>query len=162
MEPTPQRLLITSRAELADGVVRLIGLAHRSFRCCSFDGSIFDLGSAPVVEALARFVRDKRGARVWVLVDDPLWIETRAPRFKKMQRMLGHAVQIRAANVQDAVAGDMHLLVDDRHSLVLKPSAMTAGEIWFGNEHRARPLLADFDRRWVAASHDLPVVPLGL
>lgn len=162
MDQAPQRHLITSRAELADGLLRLIGLAHRSVRCCSFDASVFDLGAAPIVEALSHFVRDNRGARVWVLVDDPLWIETRAPRFKKMQRALGHAVQIRAANMQDAVAGDMHFLIDDHHSLVLKPSTLTAGEIWYSNEHRARPLLADFDRRWVAASHDLPVVPLGL
>jgi hypothetical protein len=162
MDQTPQRHLITSRAELDEGLLRLIGLAHRSVRCCSYDGAVFDLNSAPIVEALGRFVRDNRGARVWVLVDDPLWIETRAPRFKWLQRKLGHAVQIRAANVQDAVVGDMHLLIDDRHSLMLKPSTLTAGEIWLNNEHRARPLLADFDRRWVAASHDLPVVPLGL
>ena len=162
MDATPQRHLITSRAELSDGLLRLISLAHRCVRCCSFDAAVFDLGTAPMVEALGRFARDKRGARVWVLVDDPLWIETRAPRFKWLQRKLGHAVQIRAANVQDAVAGDMQFLVDDRHSLVLKPSALTAGEIWLNSEHRARPMLADFDRRWVAASHDLPVVPLGL
>jgi hypothetical protein len=162
MDDKPQRRLITSRVELADGLLDLIGRAQRSVRCCSFDAAVFDLGAAPVVEALSRFVRDSRGARVLVLVDDPLWIETRAPRFKAMQRQLGHAVQIRAANVQDAVAGDMQVLIDDRHCMTLKPSALTAGEIWISNEHRTRPLLADFDRRWAAASHDLPVVPLGL
>jgi hypothetical protein len=146
MDATPQRHLITSRAELADGLLALIQRAHRCVRCCSLDGSVFGLGSA----------------RVLVLVDDPLWIETRAPRFKTLQRRFGHAVQIRAANVQDAVAGDMLVLIDDHHSLVLKPSTLTAGEIWLHNEHRARPLLADFDRRWAAASYDLPVVPLGL
>jgi hypothetical protein len=162
MDAIPQRHLITSRAELADGLLDLIARAHRCVRCCSFDGSVFDLGAAPIVELLGRFVRENRGARVLVLVDDPLWIETRAPRFKSLQRKLGHAVQIRAASTQDAVAGDMQVLVDDRHSLLLKPSALTAGEIWLNSEHRARPLMSDFDRRWATACYDLPVVPLGL
>jgi len=52
--------------------------------------------------------------------------------------------------------------MDAAPAMTLKPSALTAGEIWISNEHRTRPLLADFDRRWAAASHDLPVVPLGL
>jgi len=162
MDATPQRHLITSRAELADGLLRLFRLAHRAVRICAFDGAVFDLGAAPVVEILGGFVRENRGARVLLLVDDPLWIETRAPRFKSLQRKLGHAVQIRAASTQDAVAGDMQVLIDDCHCLVLKPSALTAGEFWLNSEHRARPLLADFDRRWATASHDLPVVPLGL
>ncbi|MCU0950125.1 MAG: hypothetical protein MUC68_03460 [Burkholderiaceae bacterium] len=162
MDATPQRHLITSRAELADGLLGLLGRAQRAVRCCAHDGSVFDLGSAAVVELLRQLVLSHRGARVLVLVDDPLWIETRAPRFKHLQRRFGHAVQIRAANVQDAVAGDMQLMIDDLHCLALKPSALTAGEIWFNNQHRARPMLADFDRRWIAASHDLPVVPLGL
>lgn len=162
MDETPQRHLISSRAELAEGLLGLIGRAHRTVRICAQDGAVFGLGSAAVTEALGAFVREHRGSRVWLLVDDPLWIETRAPRFKTLQRRFGHAVQIRAANVQDPVAGDMQVLVDDCHSLVLKPSALTVGELWIGNEHRARPLLADFDRRWVTATHDLPVVPLGL
>lgn len=162
MDATPQRHLITSRAELADGLLGLLGRAQRAVRCCSYDGAVFDLGSAAVVELLRQLVLSHRGARVLVLVDDPLWIETRAPRFKYLQRRFGHAVQIRAASAQDAVAGDMQIMADDLHCLELKPSAITAGEIWFNNQHRARPMLADFDRRWVAASHDLPVVPLGL
>jgi hypothetical protein len=162
MDETPRRHLISSRAELADGLLGLVARARRCVRICAQDGAVFGLGSSAMVDAFGNFVREHRGARVWLLVDDPLWIETRAPRFKTLQRRFGHAVQIRAANVQDPVAGDMQVLVDDCHSLVLKPSALTVGELWIGNEHRARPLLADFDRRWVTATHDLPVVPLGL
>lgn len=162
MDTSPQRILITSRAELGDGLLQLLALAQRGVRICAHDGAVFDLGSAAVTELLNKLVLAHRGARVLVLVDDPLWIETRAPRFKTLQRRLGHAVQIRAASPQDAVAGDMQVLVDDRHCLELKASALTAGEIWFNNQHRAQPMLADFDRRWAAASYDLPVVPLGL
>jgi len=159
---TPLRRPITSRAELGDALLDLLGRAQRCLRCCSFDASLFDLDAPALVAGLSRFLRERRGARAWILVDQTLWIESRAPRVQALRRSLGHALQVRAAHVQDAVAGDIQWLIDDRHGLVLKPGTMTAGEIWLHSEHRVRPLVADFDRRWAAAAHDLPRVPLGL
>lgn len=162
MDTTPQRLLITSRKELDSQLAALMARARRAIRCCSEDGSIFALDAPQMVTLMQRLVLDYRGARVQILIDDPRWIETRAPRFKAMQRPLAHAVQLRCANRQDAVAGDMQVIVDDAHCLELKPGVLAAGEAWVNNPRRVQPMLADFERRWVAASHDLPVVPLGL
>lgn len=115
-----------------------------------------------MITALGRLVRDFRGARVQILVEDPIWLETRAPRFKAMQRSLGHAVQVRVASAQDPLDGQILWLIDDHHGMVLKAGPLTAGEIWLHHEPLVRPMLADFDRRWAAAAHDLPVIPLGL
>lgn len=162
MTDTPQRQLITSRADLADALPSLLSLARHSVRCCAADGAAFNLGTMAVVDLLGQLVLAHRGLVVRVLVDDPQWIETAAPRFKALQRRLAHAVQVRAANPQDPVGADIQLLVDDRHGLVLRSTVLTSGELWLSSAHRVQPLAVDFDRRWAAAAHDLPVAPLGL
>jgi len=159
---TALRRTIASRAELAQALLELAGRARRAVRCCSYDAAVFALDAAPLVAALDRLARDSRGARVQVLVEDPLWIETRAPRFKAMRRRLCHAVQVRAASDQDPLGDTVLWLVDDRHGLLLEPGPIVAGELWFDHQQFVRPMLAEFDRRWAAAAHDLPVVPLGL
>jgi hypothetical protein len=162
MDDSPQRQLITSRAQLADALPGLLSLARHSVRCCAHDGAVFNLGTTAVVDLLGQLVLTHRDLAVRVLVDDPQWIETAAPRFKTLQRRFAHAVQLRAANPQDPVGADMQLLVDDRHGLLLRPTVLTSGELWLASPHRVQPLTVDFDRRWAAAAHDLPVAPLGL
>lgn len=162
MDAVPQRHLITSRAELAEGLVALVSLARSSMRVCAYDASVMSLDSAAMADLLRALLLSHRRASVRVLVDTTQWIETRAPRFKTLQRRYGHALQVREASPQDAVSGDMHVVVDDLHSLELKAARLTAGEIWTFSPQRAQPLAATFDRRWAAAAHDVPLVPLGL
>lgn len=160
--PAPQRTLIGSRAELAQAIATLMAQARRELRCCAHDGSVFGLATQPVAEALGVLLRAHRHAQVRVLVDEPLWLEAQAPRFKLLQRRFSHAVQVRQASSEDPVAGDMQLFADDRHLLQLKAGVLTTGELWINNQPRARMLLVDFERRWAAAAHNLPVAPLGL
>lgn len=162
MDDSPLRQLITSRVELANALPGLLSLARHSVRCCAHDGAAFNLGTVAVVDLLGQLVLTHRDLAVRVLVDDPQWIETAAPRFKALQRRLVHAVQVRAANPQDPVGADMQLLIDNRHGLLLRSTVLTSGELWLASPHRVQPLATDFDRRWAAAAHDLPVAPLGL
>lgn len=162
MDDTPQRQLINSRAQLTEAVLGLLSRAQHSVRCCAYDGAVFDLGSTAVVDLLGHLVLDHRDLIVRILVDDPQWLETAAPRFKTLRRRLTHAVQLRAANSQDPVGADMQVLIDDRHALMLQPTVLTHGELWLASAHRVQPMAADFERRWAAAAHDLPVAPLGL
>jgi hypothetical protein len=159
---TPQRTLIGSRAELAQAISTALSLATRSVRCCAHDGSVFGLGSVEVTGQLAALVHSHHAAQVRVLVDDPEWLESGAPRLKALQRQLSHALLLRQASSDDPVGGDLQLIVDEHHCLHLQHSALISGELWVNNQSRARPMLADFDRRWAAASHNLPVSPLGL
>ncbi|HEX7156613.1 MAG TPA: hypothetical protein VF229_05315 [Burkholderiaceae bacterium] len=50
----------------------------------------------------------------------------------------------------------------ERHALRLQPAATVRGDLWIEQASRAQPLIAAFDRRWDAAVHSLPTVPLGL
>lgn len=162
MGALPQRHLITSRAELSEGLVGMVSLGQHGLRLCAYDASVLSLASAEMTDLLRQLLLTHRRFSVRVLVDSAQWLETRAPRFKALQRTFSHQVQVREASPQDAVAGDMHAIVDDLHSMELKATRLTAGEIWTFSPQRAQPLIAAFDRRWVTASHNLPVVPLGL
>ena len=67
-DPSPQRVLITSRAELRDAVGVAIRVSRRTLRFMHRDLSVFDLGSVDATEALTRLLLGHRNARVRLLV----------------------------------------------------------------------------------------------
>lgn len=158
----PQRRLIGSRDELATAVGELLSRARQTVRCCSVDGSLFNLSNSAVVDLLGRFLLRDTRARTLVLVDDPAWIDTRAARLKLLQRRFPHALRIRAASPDDPVGESSQLLIDESDYAEIEPARITTGELWLNNPLRAQTRVREFNRRWEMASHDLPVAPLGL
>jgi hypothetical protein len=159
---TPERALITSRAETLEAVLVVLGVAQRTVRCLHRDLAVFDLGSVAAESSLHRLLLSHRSARVQLLVDDAGWLETRAPRLRALQRRFPHALELRIASDDDPVGDDAWLLVDDHAALQLKPSSTARGDLWLHNKPHAQPLAAAFDRRWICGGHNLAVVPLGL
>jgi hypothetical protein len=159
---SPERALITSRAETHEAVLIALGIASRSVRCLHRDLAIFDLGSVAAEASLHRLLLSHRSARVQLLVDDPGWLETRAPRLRALQRHFPHALELRVASSDDPVGDDACLLVDDHAALELKPTVVAHGDLWLHNKPHAQPLSSAFDRRWNAGGHNLAVAPLGL
>lgn len=161
-DPLPQRVLVTSRTHVVPAVLAVTQRAKRDIRCLQRDLSAFELSQFAVVEALHTLLHAARAARVRLLVDETGWLDTQAARLRLLQRQFSHAVEIRQASSEDPVGDDAVLLADEGHLFMLNRSAQALGEIWFSNEPRARAALTEFDRRWEAASHNLPVNPLGL
>ena len=160
--PAPQRTLITSRAETHAAVLRTIEAATRRVLCLHTDLSIFDLSRSEVVDLLAKFLLAHRSARARLLVDDAVWLDTRAARLRALQHRFPLALEMRVASPDDAVGDDAMLIADDGNVLDMRPTAQARGDLWLNNKPHAQPLIAAFDRRWEAAAHNLPVVPLGL
>ena len=160
--PAPQRTLITSRAETHTAVQQAIEAAARSVLCVHFDLSIFDLSRADVVALLSKFLLAHRSARVRLLVEDSNWLDTRAARLRALQLRFPLALEMRVASLDDPVGDDALLIADDATVLDMKPTAQARGDLWLNNKPHAQPLIAAFARRWEAAAHNLPVVPLGL
>jgi hypothetical protein len=160
--PAPQRTLITSRAETHAAVLRTIEVATRRVLCIHSDLSIFDLSRAGVVDLLGKFLLAHRSAKARLLVDDAVWLDTRAARLRALQQRFPLALEMRVASVDDAVGDDALLMADDANVLDMRPSAQALGDLWLSNTPHAQPLIAAFDRRWETAAHNLPVVPLGL
>jgi hypothetical protein len=160
--PAPQRTLITSRAETNTAVRQTIQAAARSVLCVHSNLSIFELSRAEVVGLLSKFLLAHRSARVRLLVDDPTWLDTRAARLRALQLRFPLALEMRVASHDDPVGDDALLIADDATVLDMKPTAQARGDLWLNNKPHAQPLIAAFARRWEAAAHNLPVVPLGL
>lgn len=161
-DPAPQRVLITSREELHQAVAVALRVARRTLRVLHRDLSVFDLSSIDATEAISRLLLGDRLARVRMLVDDPAWLDTRAARLRLLQQRFPHALELRAASPDDPVGDDALVLGDDHATLDLRPTPVARGDLWLHNKPHAQPSIAAFDRRWEAASHNLPVSPLGL
>jgi hypothetical protein len=161
-DPAPQRALVSSRAETHEAVLLAIRSATRTLRCLHLDLSLFDLASPEAIERMAALLLAHRSARVRLLVDDATWLDMRAARLRALQQRFPHALELRIAAHDDPVGDDAYLLADDGVALDMKPTAQARGDLWLNNKPHAQPLIAAFDRRWEAAAHNLPVVPLGL
>jgi hypothetical protein len=161
-DPAPQRVLITSREELHQAVAVALRVARRTLRVLHRDLSVFELSSIDATEALTRLLLADRMARVRMLADDAAWLDTRAARLRLLQQRFPHALELRVASVDDPVGDDAQLLGDDHTTLDLRPTPTARGDLWLHNKPHAQPRIAAFDRRWDAASHNLPVSPLGL
>ena len=161
VSPAP-REPVGSRAQLAAALLALIGRARHELRFAAADLSILALDQPPLVEALRRMLLARPRNTVRLLVDDMRWLDSGAPRLRALQRTFPHALLLRCAGVQDPVGPEVVALGDDGDALRLLPTAALRGELRCGDPAFARPLRADFDRRWEHASHDQPVKPLGL
>lgn len=161
-DPAPQRVLITSRAELHQAVGVAVRVARRTLRCMHRDLSVFDLSSIDATEAISRLLLADRNARVRMLADDPAWLDTQAARLRLLQQRFPHALELRVASQDDPVGDDAHVLADEHATLDLRPTPTARGDLWLHNKPHAQPRIAAFDRRWEAASHNLPISPLGL
>lgn len=159
---TPQRALITSRAETHEAALIALRLATRRVRCMHRDLTVFDLGGIAAVHELHRVLLAHRAARIQLLVDDAAWLESQAPRLRALQRRFAHALELRVASADDPVGDDACLLVDDHALLELKPTAVAHGDLWLHNKPHLQAQSAAFDRRWNAAGHNLAASPLGL
>jgi len=161
-DPAPKRTLITSRAETQAAVLQTIGVATRRLLCVHADLSIFDLSRTEVVDLLSQFLLAHRSARARLLVDNAIWLDTRSARLRGLQRRFPLALELRVASLDDPVGDDATIIADDATVLDMKPTAQARGDLWLNNKPHAQPLIAAFGRRWEAAAHNLPVVPLGL
>jgi hypothetical protein len=161
-DPAPQRALISSRAEAREAVLIAISAGQRTLRCLHVDLAPFDLSSIAAVGQLNRMLLSHRSAQVRLLVDDASWLETRAARLRQLQQRFPHALLMRVASTDDPVGDDAAILADSAVALTLDATPVAHGDLWLNNAPHAQPMIAAFDRRWEAAAHNLPVVPLGL
>lgn len=151
--------VLATRAALTAAVAQLIGLAQHTVSGADRDLAVFGLSSKATVEALQAFLLARRSARVRLLADAGHWLERDAARLRLLQQLFPAALELRLATVDDPVGEDSVLLGDDRHLLLRRGSTMRFA---LDAPLPTRAALASFERRWQAATHNLPVTTLGL
>jgi hypothetical protein len=158
----PQRVLVGSRAELAEALLTLIGRSRRQLRFAAANLAVFALGDPKVVDGLRRMLVADSTARIRLLADDMAWLDAGAPRLRNLQRSFPHALRIRRTQPPERVGQDAYAVGDAEEVLRLQPTAALQGELSSSNGPLARELISEFDRHWEFASHDEPAKPLGL
>jgi len=153
---------LATRTQFEAGVGGLLSATRRLLRCADRDLARFGLATRASTELLERLLLGDRSARVRLLIDDPLWVGSDAPRLRALQLKFSHALEIRIAAGEEPVGDRAWLLGDARHALTLRPAQTSDGELWMDQPAVAAPLANEFDRLWDATSDSLPAVPLGL
>jgi hypothetical protein len=123
---------------------------------------VFAPSRRTTVEHLHRLLLGDPRAEVLLLVDDATWLDRDAPRLRLLQRQFPHALKLRCAPADDPVGTDRCALFDATHLIEVRRTRHGIAEQAVMQPGRAAVLRRSFDRRWQAAAHDLPVVPLGL
>lgn len=158
----PQRALIQSRAHLAEAVNAVLGLARISLCCMHHTLEPLGLASARATQTLEAAFKAHPALQVRLLVDDPHWLDTQAPRLRALHRHMTHALHLRCANPSDPVGQACTIIADQQHILNLEIGRLVKGDLWLAHPLNAQPLEAAFDRRWEQAGYNLPAQPLGL
>jgi hypothetical protein len=158
----PQRRWLTSRAEVAAQLDILLALSAGEVCVADHDLALFALSTRSVVERFERLLVGQRSARILLLVDDVTWLERDAPRLRAMQRQFPHALRMRQAAGDDTVGEERVAIFDERHVIDAQPTRHGIADAWQHHPLRAQAARRVFERRWQAAAHDLPVVPLAL
>jgi hypothetical protein len=160
--PPPIHERLDTLAAQSAAIDRLVALARQSIRV--FDGDLGETGWNTVArcEALARFLRASRHARLDIIVHDTRWIEASAARLRDLQRLYSHAVTIYRTGPEASGAADPIVIVDARHTLhrfhLDHPRALLAIDA----PQDAGPLITRFDEIWATGLPGVTATTLGL
>jgi hypothetical protein len=140
----------------------LIGLARLHLKVFDIDLSWGGWHTAARCDALARFLRDQRGARLSVIVRDTRWLEAHAARFITLVARYGHAMTVYRAGDAARSAMDPLLIADDVHFLHRPHIDRMRATLSIGDDERAAPLVQRFDEIWETGEPGLGGSVLGL
>lgn len=157
-----ERMRIASYADLTVATERLLASAQRELSIAHADLSLFGLEQKARVETLAALLRSGPRARVRILVDEPRWLESAAPRLRRLQQDYGHVFVLRQSSESAPVGDGATLIADQASYLRLAPTAYPSGELVLRDPRTALSLREHFEQLWECAAFDLSGRPLGL
>lgn len=140
----------------------LIGLAHHHLKVFDIDLAWGGWHTAARCEALTRFLREHRDARVSVIVHDTHWLEAWGARFTTLLARHGHAMSLYRTGEAARAARDPLLIADDMHFLHRQHIDRLRATLSIGNPDRAGPLVQRFEEIWATGEAGLSGTVLGL
>jgi hypothetical protein len=149
-------------AEQVAAIDRLIGLARETIHVFDVDLSQGGWNGPARIDALARFLREARNARLHIIVHDTRWIETSCPRLMTLLRNYGHAMTIYKTGSDARAAMDPLMIVDGRHYLHRYHASQPRATLAIDMPQAARPLVTRFDEIWATGEPGPTGTVLGL
>src|SRR5512144_1743847 len=150
--PTETAAAITPRLETLATIAahvaaldELIALARRSIRVFDVDLSTMRWDDPARCDALARFLRASRHAKLDIVVHDTRYIESRCARLLRLQRNFGEAVTIRRTGPDARGVMDPLVIVDGIHFLHRFHAEEPRAALGIGEPRAAKPLVQHFD-----------------
>lgn len=159
---TPRLETLETLAAQVAALDELIGLARRSIRVFDVDLSAMGWNAVPRNEALARFLRGSRHARLDIVVHDTRYLESRCARLTRLQRTFGEAVTIRRTGPEARAAMDPLAIVDDAHFLHRFHVDRPRATLGIAQEQETQQLLERFTEIWEGSESGITGTTLGL
>lgn len=160
--PTPERQLITTRAEYTSALDALLPLAQRTIFVFDPDLQLPALGNMARVETLRSFLRANRENTLHIALHDTEAVVRDMPRLIKLLQEFPNSIAIHRTEGVARRAQDCFVLIDARH-FVRRPVAAQARGVYALEEAReGRALQERFEQIWEASEPAVAATHLGL
>ncbi|MGE5089787.1 MAG: hypothetical protein ACM3QY_11725 [Candidatus Levyibacteriota bacterium] len=160
--PQPREERLDTLAALLRAQDELIALARQQIKVFDIDLSWGGWNTAARCDALSRFLRRDRAARLSVIVHDLHWLEASGSRFTALLQRHAAAMTLYRSGPGARAAMDPLLIADDRHFLHRQHIDWPRATLSIGNHERAMPLVSRFEEIWQTGAPGLSGSVLGL
>jgi len=160
--PAPREETIESIAGQVAAIDELVGLAARSVRV--FDTNLAEMGWNSVArnDALGRFLRGSRLARLEILVHDTRYLERSCARLRNLQRLQTASIAIFQTGHAARGLMDPMVIVDGRHYLHRFHADRPRATLGIEQPREAHALNLRFEEIWSMRDGELTGTTLGL
>ncbi len=161
-EPQPREVNLATVAEQVAAIDEIIGYAKTQVQVFDIDLSTLGWNSAARMDALGRFLRRSRHARLEVVVHDTRWVEAFSARFTLLLRQFPHAVTVYRSGNEARAAMDPLVVVDRAHCMHRFHADQPRGALLVASPGEVKSLAARFDEIWATGEPGLTSSVLGL
>ena len=161
-EPAPSRTLITSAAEYAAALIRLIDAAREELRFFDPDGRQLDLNAPARIAALERFVAGGPHRRIRLAVHDTEHLTRDCPRFLELLRLHAERIAVNRTEGDAARAQDCFLIADRLHCVRRPVARQPRGVLIIDDTHEVAAQGERFEEIWASSAGAVTGTTLGL
>ena len=160
--PAPRQEALDSIAGQVAAIEELVGLAKRSIRVFDIDLAEMGWNSVARTEALGRFLRGSRLARLEIIVHDTRYLEHSCARLRNLQRLYTDSIAIFQTGHGARGAMDPMVIVDGRHYLHRFNAELPRAALGIEQPRAAHVLNLRFGEMWAMRDGELTGTTLGL
>ncbi|MSP97484.1 MAG: hypothetical protein EXR29_09740 [Betaproteobacteria bacterium] len=161
-EPSPQRRLITTRAEYQEAIDLLLPMAQLELRVFDPDLSDLRLHVPERVAVLRDFLSRGRNNRLYIAVHRTEFIEQRAPRLLTLLGLFAANIFIQRTMGDAARVQDCFILCDEAHLVRRMVAAQPRGVILTDDLIEGAKMRDRFDQIWESAEPGVSANTSGL